>query len=121
MQNIQFEVRKANCIDFEEAIKITMRVEGAFAGVLLDSPSKMSTSSGPVRIVFENTEFWRSGRSKQRLLDIRNNACFKCHEPGCRLWRYPKREAHWATVANIEAMVGEENRDVDLVSDSSEN
>eukprot|EP00178_Gracilaria_changii_P016182 TRINITY_DN4587_c0_g1_i1.p1 TRINITY_DN4587_c0_g1~~TRINITY_DN4587_c0_g1_i1.p1 ORF type:complete len:130 (+),score=12.22 TRINITY_DN4587_c0_g1_i1:427-816(+) len=85
---IQFEVRKSNCIEFEEATKIAMRIEAAFAGVSLE-PKTSGTSPGgttyePMEI--DNTEFRRTERSKQRLMDIRNNACFKCHKCGRHFW-----------------------------------
>ena len=42
---IQFEVRKANCSDFEECTKIPMRVEAAFSGMTYNHNAGQASSS----------------------------------------------------------------------------
>ena len=127
---IQFEVRKSSCVEFEEATKIAMRVEAAFAGVSSDPTSSGSVSSPsatggaayePMEI--DNTEIRRTERSKQRLQDIRNNACFKCHKSGCRPWKHRSESSRTVKVANVETALAkkEEAGDFSSDSDSSEN
>lgn len=116
---IQFEVRKANCNELEEATKIAMHVETEFAGVSNDVPTNASSRSGPTTM--DSSEFRRNDRSKQRLLDIRNNACSKSYKPGCRPWKHRKNVPSNDSVANIEAALAEEEAHNDVGSDSSEN
>eukprot|EP00737_Agarophyton_chilense_P004067 gb/GEZJ01004950.1/.p1 GENE.gb/GEZJ01004950.1/~~gb/GEZJ01004950.1/.p1 ORF type:complete len:136 (+),score=20.47 gb/GEZJ01004950.1/:301-708(+) len=118
---IQFEDRKANFIEFEEATKIAMRVEASFAGISLDSPSVTPSNSGPTPMEIDNTELRRNGRSRQRLLDIRNNARFTCHKPGCRRWKHRQNNTNTASVANIEAALDRKGATYESYFDSEEN
>lgn len=78
-QNIQFEVRKANRTEFEEATNIARRVEAAFANILFNQGhgipqthvggSTGNSVSDPMAI--DHTELHRSARSEQRLMDIK--------------------------------------------------
>lgn len=60
-----------------------MRIKAALKGLFLDLSTNKVPIAGlrPMQII--NTALYLSAHSKQRLLDIRNNACLKCHKPGC--------------------------------------
>lgn len=103
----QFEVRKSSCAVFEEATKIAMRVEAAFANVSIEHQSSGSESVAvphglldPMEI--DNTEIGRTERSKQRLIATCNNPCFKCHEVGCHPWKRGEDAVRSVPVSNVE-------------------
>lgn len=118
---IQFEVRKANCKEFKQATKIAMRIEVALEGVSLDQSSNKVLIADAEPMQIDNSKFHRSTRSKKRLLDIRNKACFKCHKAGCRPWKLRFNDHRHVTVSNIEASLTNENAVDDFIPGSSEN
>lgn len=82
---LQFEVRKANCEEFEEATKIAMRVEAAFVGISSQGDSNEANNadvlsvSGLTPMEIDNTNIVNLSRLKQPLHHIRNNTCFEFH------------------------------------------
>lgn len=94
-----------------------MRVEAAFSRVSVASSTTGSQSEDtstlltPMKI--GNTQIQKTARSKPRLEDIRNNACFYCHKVGCRPWKHRQNSGSGnVPVANIEsALASEEHND----------
>lgn len=124
---IEFEDRKTNFQDFEEATKTAMRVGAAFSGISLESSASTVTSPAagtpsPIPTEIGNTHVSNSMRGKQLLKDIRHNACFPCYKEFCRPWRHHKKgnEAQ-IFVSNIELALVSEEHDKNVDSDSSEN
>lgn len=121
---LQFEVRKSNCFDFDEATKIAMRVEAAFSGTAIDEQvlEGDQEASGHDAMEIGNAEGSYKGKDKQRLLEIKNNACFTCHKRGCRPWKH-RRNSSTTTRGSVTNL---EDNDVESIfdhvdSDSSEN
>lgn len=92
---LHVEVLKKAAGSFEEAAKTTLRTDSAIWG----APHEISRSSpntspitDPTAMEIGNVEGRQRRRpmDKQRLADLRNNACFKWHKPGCRLRKHRK-------------------------------
>ena len=92
--HILMEVRKARPHIFEEAAKIALDVDGAFYGAGFFSIGGFGYNSGfqsgPVPMEIGNVQRQYNGTamSAERMRDLKNNACFVCHKPGCRPWKH---------------------------------
>ena len=92
--HIFLEVRKASPHIFEEAAKIALYVDGAFYGAGFFSNHGFGYNSGfqtgPVPMEVGNFQRQNNGKamSAERMKDLKNNACFVCHQPGCRPWKH---------------------------------
>ena len=91
--HILLEVRKASPNLFEQAAKVAVDVDGAYYGAGFFFNRGMSSGfreKGPVPMEIGNFEKrgQRPGMDEQRQKDIRNNACFICHKPGCRSYKH---------------------------------
>ena len=88
------EVRKASPTMFEEAAKIALDVDGAFYGAGFFSNRGFGFNTGfqtvPVPMEIGNVQRQINGTamSAERMRDLKNNACFVCHKPGCRPWKH---------------------------------
>lgn len=94
-----------------------MQIEADFTGLSLSSASNgsASASTGPEPMEIGNKNVRSGARSKQRLEDFKNNACFTCPKEGCRPWKHRQRTQSSSTsVTNIEtALAAEEKVDCD--------
>ena len=76
---IKIEVLKAGAKTLEEASRIALNVDSAIFGSRSNSYYRYQREQSPVPMEIGNME--------QRNIDRANNACFKCHKPGCRPWK----------------------------------
>lgn len=91
--NIAFEVRKDNCMTFEDAARVAVRIEAALNGSLRTAWEPMGSEPTPMEI--GNVEI-KNRREKKRLTNeeyalVRKKACFICKKKGCRSWRNEKK------------------------------
>lgn len=125
---LAFEIRKENCMEFEESCRIALRIESALLGCKF-SYDKMPDvegqyqNSAPAPMEIGNFEGHRGNRrqftDKQRA-DLKNNACFKCHKVGCRPWKHNKGNSS-TNVLSIEPEVPISVDECDLSDESEEN
>ena len=79
---------------FAEAAKIALDVDGAFYGAGFFShrgfgyDSGLQTGPAPMGIGNVQNLSKRRQMSGERMRDLKNNACFVCHKPGCRPWKH---------------------------------
>lgn len=103
-----------------------MRVEAACSGVSMPFALKnfhavADNASAPLPMEIGNTQLRKLPRSKQRLEDIRNNACFNCHKPGWCPWMQCRSNGAVRTsVSNIEAALASEEHHTSVDSDGLE-
>ena len=96
--HILLEIRKFSPIMFEEAAKIALDVDGAFHGAGFFSNRGFGCNIGlltgpaPMEIGNVQNHKTRSRMSGERMRDLKNNACFVCHKPLCRLWKHYNRK-----------------------------
>lgn len=89
---LAFEVRKDNCMKFEDACRIALRVQFTLHGIPFDMngiicDTKTTVAyNGPEQMEIGNSEIIKApdDNIQNKREDFRNNACFKCHKPGCR-------------------------------------
>lgn len=107
---VRLEVLKTNPSTFDAAAQVALNVDSALFGAGMfnswGGQSSNSGSSGPQPMEIGNFEqqqpSYRRGsfrgnrnngnfnhrQSEQRMKDMKNNACFVCHRPGCRPWKH---------------------------------
>lgn len=92
---VRLEVMKSTVSSFEEATKIALRVDSALwsaQSVSSVNNEVAADAAGPTAMEIGNVEGRRfqrrRGNNQQRVKDMRNNACFTCHKPGCRPWKH---------------------------------
>jgi len=126
---IRIEVMKSTASTFEEAAKIALRVDSAlFAAGRMEARGSVGASpskEAPTPMEIGNMETgrggWRRYETTQREEDRRNNACFKCHKPGCRPWKHDKR-SRGPGANNVGVRAGRQAElDNDLDIDEQEN
>lgn len=98
--DVKLEVLKTQVSGFEEATKVSLRVDSA-----LWSSSSKSTFGSTVEkhdpMEIGNVQKQSSeGPRRQRALDLKNNACVVCHTKNCRPWKCGKKKGK---VNNFEA------------------
>ena len=76
---IRVEVMKAGVQSVNDAARIALNVDSAIYGAGSFMRGNFGRDSTPTPMEIGNTEQIRKDRA--------NNACFKCHKPGCRPWR----------------------------------
>lgn len=110
---IAFEVRKHNCMTFDEAARVALRVEAAINTSCRTASVPMSNEPTPMEIGNVET---RKGRKKKKLTDeeyalVRKKACFICKKKGCRSWKHSNKNA---TINAIDADLSEDLSDASL-------
>lgn len=97
--HIRVEVMKSGSDNLENAARIVLNMDSAYAGTGLFTGLGGYSSSGPAPMDIGNFESHsynnrngaqrrsKNGSNEQRKRDKANNACFKCHKVGCRPWK----------------------------------
>ncbi|PXF41847.1 hypothetical protein BWQ96_08426 [Gracilariopsis chorda] len=91
--HILLEVQKASPKMFEEAAKIALYINGAFygAGFFSNRGFGFNTGfqTGPVPMEIGNVQRQNNLReiSSEKMRDLKNNASFLSHKPGCLPWK----------------------------------
>ena len=110
--NVRLEVLKSTASTFEDASSIALRVDSAL-WTFKDTSGNLSvpSSSGYSPMEIEDWKNRRPTNGSQRQKDLKNNACFVCHKPGCRPWKHRNE-------VNVVA-VEEKDKSVSLPSEDS--
>lgn len=91
---IRLEVLKSGVQKFDEVTRIALNVDSALfgSGMFSDGAVRQLNTrvDRPEPMEIGNVEREPRNRNKQREVDMKNNACFKCHKPGCRPWKCSK-------------------------------
>ena len=58
---------------------------------------------------FKPKKKYTSNVNVQRERDLKNNACFTCHKPGCRPWKHVQGEALMSNAETVEADSADES------------
>ena len=90
------------------------------SGYQSPQPMDISNVEGPNHYrgkTFKQRNNGNKNFNDQRDNDLKNNACFTCHKPGCRPWKHLRRETR---VTNAEICENEETNE-NISSDESEN
>lgn len=110
---ITFEVCKDNCMTFDEAARVALRVEAAINGSRRTASVPMSNEPTPMEIGNVET---RKGHEKKKLTDeeyalVRKMACFIWKKKGCLSWKHSNKNA---TVNAIYANLSEDFSETSL-------
>lgn len=90
-KEIRVEVLKSQCSTFDEAATVALRVDSALWSTFHNHDNSFRSTSdsngGPVPMEIGNLQRRKpltEEERKQRAIDIRNNACVRCHKKKCR-------------------------------------
>jgi len=109
--NVRMEVLKSTASTFEEACQIALRVDGVMWAHENFKRNNSQSTDEVVPMEIGNVQTRLNVRDSvvndQRKKDLENNACFVCHEPGCRPWKH--REGQSNNIEHIRKIPGVES------------
>ena len=109
--DVRLEVIKSSFTTFEEAAQLALSIDSAIFSARASQEMRGSSSSnGTVPMEIGNMESKSPRFSQERMKDLRNDACFTCHKPGCRPWKHGNKKPF---ISNIEVDEGVEVKNDD--------
>lgn len=127
--SVKIEVLKASPDNLNDASRIALNVDNALSGAGMFSTGRFSYGSNSTTVQtpqpmdignvegnahFRGSSFkpkkkYTSNVDVQRERDLKNNACFTCHKPGCRPWKHVQGEALMSNAETVEADSADES------------